>query len=58
MSLPELELEGMLRDLGAHLDLPATPDVPSPAGPGPTAARMTRLSGEKEDIHWHRALEG
>jgi hypothetical protein len=27
MSLPELELEAALRDLGAHLDLPATPDL-------------------------------
>jgi hypothetical protein len=35
MSLPELELEAALRDLGAHLDLPATPDL--------AAAVATRL---------------
>jgi hypothetical protein len=52
MSLPELELEGMLRDLGAHLDLPPTPDLalavatrlreaPAPAPP----AREPRVRG-------------
>jgi hypothetical protein len=35
MSLPELELEDALRDLGTHLDLPATPDL--------AAAVATRL---------------
>jgi hypothetical protein len=68
MSLPELELEGMLRDLGAHLDLPATPDLaqavatrlreaPAPPAREPRArgrlARLPRLPG------WRRlALAG
>jgi hypothetical protein len=58
MSLPELELEAALRDLGAHLDLPATPDLaaavttrlreaPAPAARAPRArgllARLPRL---------------
>jgi hypothetical protein len=53
MSLPELDLERALRDLGAHLDLPPTPDLasavatrlreaPTPA-PAPAPRRPWRL---------------
>jgi hypothetical protein len=65
MSLPELELEAALRDLGAHLDLPATPDLapavatrlreaPAPPARAPRArGRLPRLPG------WRRlALAG
>jgi hypothetical protein len=60
MSLPELEIEHMLRDLGAHLDFPATPDL-APAvatrlreAPAPVPRRrVPRLPG------WRRlALAG
>jgi hypothetical protein len=68
MSRPEPELELALRDLGAHLDFPATPDLaaavatrlreaPAPRAPEPRArgvlARLPRLPG------WRRlALAG
>jgi hypothetical protein len=68
MSRPELELERALRDLGGHLDFPATPDLAAavatrlreaPAAPAPKPRARGLLARPRRLPAWRRlALAG